>query len=84
MAEEKEIGEIFSFYSDIDVAAIKLKGKLKEGDKIRVKGHTTDFEQKVGSMQIEHEKVKEAKKGDQVGIKVDDKVRKHDKVYLVK
>jgi len=79
----EEIGEIFSFYSHINVAAIRLSGALKVGDKIRIQGHTTDFEQDVKSIQIEHEKVKEAKAGDEVGIKVADKVRKHDKVYKV-
>ena len=77
----KEIGEIFSYYSEIGVAAIRLSGSLKVGDKIRIQGHTTDFEQEVESMQIEHKKVVSAKKGDEVGIKVSEKVRKHDKIY---
>jgi translation elongation factor EF-1alpha len=80
---EKEIGTISTFFSHVGVAAIKLSGKLKVGDKIHVKGHTTDFEQKVGSMQIENKKVSEAKKGDHIGIKVDEKVRPNDKVFLV-
>ena len=79
----KEVGEIFSYYSNIEVAAIKLNGSLKIGDKIHIKGHTTDFEQEVTSMQIGHKKVTEAKKGDDVGIKVNDRVRKHDTVYKV-
>ena len=79
----KEVGEVFSYYSEIEVAAIKLNGKLKVGDKINIKGHTTDFEQDVNSMQIGHKKVDEAKKGDDVGIKVLDKVRKHDIVYKI-
>jgi len=54
---------------------------LKAGDKIRIKGATTDFEQKVESMQIEHEKVNEAKAGKSIGLKVKDHVREHDKVY---
>ena len=56
---------------------------LKVGDKIHVKGHTTDFELKVGSMQIERKSVKEAKKGEHIGIKVPDKVRPNDTVFLV-
>ncbi len=80
---EKEIGTISTFFSHVGVAAIKLSGKLKVGDKIHVKGNTTNFEQKVGSMQIENKKVSEAKKGDHIGIKVDEKVRPNDKVFLV-
>lgn len=80
---EKEIGEIFSYYSNIGVAAVKLTGTLKKGDKIRIKGHTTNFEQIAGSMQIEHKKVDSAKKGDDLGIKVDDRVRPGDKIYKV-
>ena len=80
--DEKKIGEIFGFYSKIGVAAIKLTdGSLKVGDMIHVKGFTTDFKQKVDSIQIEHEKVTEAKKGADVGIKVKDKVRAGDIVY---
>ncbi len=77
----KEIGEIFSYYDGIGVAAVKLLGSLKVGDKIKISGHTTNFEQIVESIQIEHNIVKSAKKGDDVGIKVIDKVRRHDKVY---
>jgi len=83
MEKEKEIGDVFSYYNNIGVIAVKLKDKLKAGDKIRIKGSTTDFEQVVESMQVEHEMVKEAKKGTQIGIKVIDKARKNDKVYKV-
>jgi len=80
---EKEIGKVSSYFSHIGVAAIRLSGKLKVGDKIHVMGHTTDFEQKVKSMEIENKKVTEAKKGDHIGIKVEEKVRPNDKVFLV-
>ncbi|MCH8329502.1 MAG: translation elongation factor-like protein [Nanoarchaeota archaeon] len=80
---EKEIGTISTYFSNVEVAAIKLSGKLKVGDKIHVKGHTTDFETKVESIQIERKEVKSAKKGDHIGIKVSDKVRPNDKVFLV-
>lgn len=81
---EKEIGTISTYFSNVKVAAIKLSGKLKVGDKVHVKGHTTDFEVEVESIQIERKEVKSAKKGDHIGIKVSDKVRPNDKVFLVK
>ena len=80
---EKEIGVVSCYFSHVDVAAIKLSGKLKVGDKIRIKGHTTNFDIKVGSIQIERKAVKEAKKGDHIGIKVPEKVRPNDKVFLI-
>jgi len=82
--EEKEIGRVSSYFSHVGVAAIKLSGKLKVGDKVHIKGHTTDFEVPVKSMQIERKNIKEAKKGDHIGIKVPEKVRPTDKVFLVK
>lgn len=82
--KEKEIGKVSSYFKHVDVAAIKLSGQLKVGDKIHLKGHTTDFEQEVDSMQIEKKKVAKAKKGDHIGIKVPEKVRPNDKVFLIK
>ena len=84
MADEKEIGRVSGFFSHVGVAAIKLSSGLKVGDKVHIKGHTTDFEVKIGSMQIERNSVKTAKKGDHIGIKVPDKVRPNDRVLLVK
>ena len=78
----KEIGYVTDYFSKIEVAAIKLSGPLKVGDKIHIKGHTSDFQQKVESMQIRQKPVKEAKKGNEIGIKVKDRVRKNDKVFL--
>ncbi|MCX8158835.1 MAG: translation elongation factor-like protein [Candidatus Pacearchaeota archaeon] len=80
---EKEIGRVSTYFSQVGVAAIKLSGKLKLGDRIHIKGHTTDFEQLVDSMQINKKDIKEAKKGDEVGIKVNDKTRPNDVVFLV-
>jgi translation initiation factor IF-2 len=80
---EKEIGEVSTFFNHVSVAAIKLTGKLKVGDRIKIKGHTTDIEQLVDSMQIDRKDVKEAKKGDEIGIKINDRVRPNDKVFLV-
>jgi translation elongation factor EF-1alpha len=80
---EKEIGKVFSYFSNIGVAAINMTGKLKKGDKVRIKGHTTDFEQIAESMQIKGKEIKETKKGDEVGMKVKDKVRPNDAIFLV-
>ena len=81
--KEKEIGVVSTYFSHVGVAAIKLSGKLSVGDKIHLKGNTTDFEQKVESMQVENKVIKTAKAKDHIGIKVEDKVRPHDKVLLV-
>lgn len=81
-AKEKALGKIDHFFSKISVAAIKVLAPFKVGDVIHVKGHTTDFVQRVESMQIEHQNVDKVKKGDDVGIKVKDFVRQHDMVYL--
>jgi putative protease len=80
---EKEIGKVSSYFGNVGVAAIKLSKKLKVGDKVQIRGHTTNFEVKVGEIQIDRKPVKEAKKGDHIGIKVPEKVRPNDKVYLI-
>ncbi len=82
-AKEKLIGKVVHYYTEIKVAAIELTGALKAGDTIHIKGHTTDFTQKVDSMQIDKDSVESAKKGDAIGIKVDDHAREHDEVFLV-
>ena len=83
MPSKKQIGEITHFFDHISVAVVKLSDKVKEGEKILVDGATTSFEQTVSSMQVEHKQVKEAKKGESIGLKVADKVRPGDKVYRV-
>ena len=80
---EKEIGVISNYFDHVGVAAIKLKGKLKVGDKVQIKGGEVDFEQAVDSMQIQRKDVKEAKKGDEIGIKVGERVRKGYKVLKI-
>jgi len=77
---EKEVGRVSGYFEHVGVAAIKLSGDLKVGDTVKIKGHTTDFEVPIESIQIEREEVKSAKKGDHVGIKVPKKVRPNDAV----
>lgn len=80
---EVEIGEISEFFAKPVVAGIILSAPLKLGDRIHIKGHTTDLEIAVSSMQIDNANVTEAKSGDSIGIKVTDRVRRGDKVYKV-
>ena len=81
--EEKEVGRVVDFFAQVMVAGIQMSGSLAVGDTIRIKGHTTDFQQQVGSMQIEHQVVQEVNAGDSAGIKVTDRCRAHDIVYKV-
>jgi putative protease len=83
MAEQK-IGRVSHYWSKLGVAGIEITaGELRVGDTIHFKGHTTDFSQRVDSMQVEHEAVAIARAGDAVGMKVTDHVRDHDEVYKV-
>lgn len=79
---EKILGKVEHFFGHISVAAIKVKAPIKVGDLLHFKGHTTDFIQKVESLQINHQNITKAKKGDDLGIKVFGKVRVGDKIYL--
>ena len=79
-----EIGRITHFFSKIDVAVIELTAPLNVGDTITIKGPTTDFEQKVDSMQIEHKNVQKAEPGQSIGLKVKQRVRETDTVYKKK
>jgi putative protease len=76
----KKVGVISNYFAKVGVAAIKLSAALKVGDKIKIKGGEVEFEQAVKSMQIHGKDVEKAKKGDEVGIKVSEKVRKGYKV----
>jgi translation elongation factor EF-Tu-like GTPase len=80
---EEEIGQVSTFFARPVVAAIDLTASLKVGDRIHIKGFTTDLELVVESMQIYNVDVKEAKPGDAIGVKVPDRVRKGDRVYKV-
>ena len=80
---EQEIGKVKDFFARPVVAGIDVTGTLKVGDTIHIKGHTTDIEMAVTSMQIDNKNVELAGKGDSVGIKVPDRVRPGDTVYRV-
>lgn len=79
--EGKLIGKITHYFSKIGVAVIELSDILKVGDTIRIVGGETDFNQTVESMEVEHQKVNEAKVGDSIGLKINQKVREGYKVY---
>lgn len=81
--EGEKVGVVSHFFGQIEVAAIELSGGLKVGDKIRIKGTTTDFEFEVDSMQIDRKEVDKAGKGESIGIKVSEKVRVGDAVYKI-
>jgi selenocysteine-specific translation elongation factor len=80
---EEEVGQVSDFFARPVVAGVELTGTLKVGDKVHIKGHTTDMELIVDSMQINNVNVQEARAGDSVGIKVADRVRRGDTVYKV-
>lgn len=82
--EGKEIGRVFNYFEKVGVIAIELTDKLKLGDTIRVVGGDTDFTEVVDSMQIDGKNITSAKKGDQVGIKISEKVHKGYRVFKVK
>ena len=81
--ELKEVGRVSHFFTKINVAVVELSSSLSVGDRILIKGPTTNFEQTVNSMQIEHENVKIAKAGQSIGLKVDERVRESDVVYKI-
>lgn len=79
----KKIGKITHYFTNIGVGVLKLSDTLKVGDKIRIRGNNTDFEQTVGSMQIDKGNIEEAKKGQEIGMKVKERVRENDEVFKV-
>ena len=81
---ETKIGTVTHYWSHLHVAGVTITdGELHTGDKIHIKGHTSDFEQEVGSMQIDHEAIDTAHAGDEIGLAVCAHAREHDSVYLV-
>ncbi len=87
MSEEEreliEVGRVSHYFTRIDVAVVELKAPLAVGDRILIKGSTTDLEQVVESMQIEHKDVQRAEAGQSIGLKVNDRVRENDTVYKI-
>lgn len=84
MPEETSIGVVIQYFGKVGVAAVQITdGELAIGDRIRIKGATTDFEQSIESMQIDKNPVQNAKAGQAVGIKVQDRVRPNDRVFVL-
>ena len=81
--KEERVGTVSNYYKKIGVAAVTLEGDLAVGDTIHIKGNSTDFSQKVESIQIEHKNIEQAKKGDDVGIRVKEYTRVHDVIFKV-
>ncbi|KXA90427.1 translation elongation factor-like protein [candidate division MSBL1 archaeon SCGC-AAA259B11] len=82
--EKEKVGEVTHYFTDISVGVIDLSGTVEIGDKISIEGATTNFQQEIESMEIEHEDVEKAGAGDAIGIKVKDRVREGDIVYRIK
>lgn len=80
---EVEVGKVTHYYPHISVAVLKLIERVKLGDEIRIQGHTTNFIQRVFSMQVDHHEVLWVKPGDDVALRVVAPVREHDIVYRV-
>jgi len=84
MAVEEDIGQVNDFFARPVVAGIELTGTLKVGDTVHIKGHTTDITMVVESMEVNNVKVQVANARDSIGVKVTDRVRRGDRVYLVR
>lgn len=81
---EEEIGKITHYFSKINVGVLEItKGEVQVGDTLHIKGHTTDYYQKIQSMQVEHAAIESAEKGMEVGLKVEGSVREGDMVFKV-
>jgi len=81
---ETKVGRVKEYFAKVGVAGIDItEGHLSVGETIRIKGHTTDFTQRVDSMQLEHQPVQRAEPGQLVGIRVSERVRPHDEVFKV-
>jgi len=81
MEEKKIVGKVTHYYPKISVAVVELQAPINIGDKVLIKGSSTNFEQVVESMQIEHKDVQRAEVGQSIGLKVKERVRENDMVY---
>jgi len=79
----KKVGKVSHYFDKIGVAALKITGSLSVGDTVKISGHGVDFTQVISSMQIDMKPVEKAKKGDDVAIKVDQKVKEGEEVEIV-
>jgi putative protease len=83
MSSSRPIGKVVHYFTKIGVAIVDVEDALSIGDRIQILGPTTNFDQSVESMQIEHKAVKKVKAGDSIGLKVNDRCRKGDTVFKV-
>lgn len=82
MNSEREVGRVFKYFNKIGIAAIEVTNDCLEiGDRIHIKGITTDFEQEIESMQIDKKGVERVPAGKSVGLKVEERTRPGDRVY---
>lgn len=79
--KENVVGKVTHYFPRVRAAAIKLKVALKLGDRVRIKGHTTDFTQEITSLQIDRQSITQARRGQEIGLLVDSRVRRKDIVY---
>lgn len=82
--QKEQLGKITHFYSKLGVGIIKLDKELKAGDEIQIKGNTSDFKQKVEELQLNHKNIDKGEKGQEVGVKLSQKVRDGDVVFIAK
>jgi len=80
---EIRIGKVAHYFDHISVAVLELTEKIRVGDAVHFLGHSTDFKQEVNSLQIEHHNVNEAKQGEEVALKVSQKVHPNDAVFKI-
>lgn len=80
VVQEVEVGVVMHYWSHLGVAGVHLTAPLDVGDHVHVLGHTTDFEQNVGSMEVEHGPIQHADAGAEVGLRVVDHAREHDRI----
>jgi hypothetical protein len=81
--EGQLVGTVTHYFPHVQAAVIKVKSALALGDTVKIKGHTTDLTQTISSMQIDRTPINQAKKGDEIGLLVNSRVRQHDKVYKI-